>query len=368
MPNIPKQEAQTPMAIVADTYTYVVGVDTHAATHHYAIVETRSGGQIAHGKFPTHAAGLLRAVDWISRRTSVDDNPAVDQVLISMEGTGSYGAQAAELLAARGYRVVDAPSPKRARGSGKNDHIDALVAARGALPKDSERLADRRAGHTRAALQILLTARDSMRRDRTRSKNQLTALLRTHNLDIDARKGINKVHISLIAGWRKRPTDTTLARIARTEAHRLATRIHTLDADLDSNEKAINALVRELEPTLLDLPGLGPINAAIVLTVWSHPGRIHDEAGFAKIGGVCPLEISSGNSKDHRLNRTGDRQLNSALNSIANTRMRHDETTKAYVKKRKQQGQTKPRIRRCLKRYIARQIFRHLTATSLDKT
>ena len=174
------------MAIVADTYTYVVGVDTHAATHHYAIVETRSGGQIAHGKFPTHAAGLLRAVDWISRRTSVDDNPAVDQVLISMEGTGSYGAQAAELLAARGYRVVDAPSPKRARGSGKNDHIDALVAARGALPKDSERLADRRAGHTRAALQILLTARDSMRRDRTRSKNQLTALLRTHNLDIDA--------------------------------------------------------------------------------------------------------------------------------------------------------------------------------------
>ncbi|MEZ5129508.1 MAG: IS110 family transposase [Micropruina glycogenica] len=84
-----------------------------------------------------------------------------------------------------------------------------------------------------------------------------------------------------------------------------------------------------------------PINAAIVLAVWSHPGRIHDEAGFAKIGGVCPLEISSGNSKDHRLNRTGDRQLNSALNSIANTRMRHDETTKAYVKKRKQQGQTK---------------------------
>ena len=91
-------------------------------------------------------------------------------------------------------------------------------------------------------------------------------------------------------------------------------------------------------------------------------------ANQTKIGGVCPLEISSGNSKDHRLNRTGDRQLNSALNSIANTRMRHDETTKAYVKKRKQQGQTKPRIRRCLKRYIARQIFRHLNTTTLDKT
>ncbi|MEZ5201201.1 MAG: transposase [Micropruina glycogenica] len=77
------------------------------------------------------------------------------------------------------------------------------------------------------------------------------------------------------------------------------------------------------------------------------------------IGGVCPLEVSSGNSKDHRLNRTGDRQLNAALESIANTRMRHDETTRDYVKRRKEQGQTKPRIRRCLKRYIARQIFRH---------
>ena len=194
------------MAIVADSYRYVVGVDTHAATHHYAIVETGRGAEIAHGKFPTHPAGLLRAVDWISRRTSVDDTHDADQVLISMEGTGSYGAQAAELLAQRGYRVVDAPSPKRERGSGKNDHIDAVTAARGALPKDSERLADRRAGHTRGALQILLTARDGMRRDRTRSKNALTAVLRSHNLGIDARQGITRTQIALIAGWRRRPT------------------------------------------------------------------------------------------------------------------------------------------------------------------
>ncbi|MFT3969188.1 MAG: IS110 family transposase [Micropruina sp.] len=352
------------MAIVADTYTYVVGVDTHAATHHYAIIDTARGAQIAHGKFPTHAAGLVRAADWVARHTST----GADQVLVSMEGTGSYGAQAAALLAEHGYRVVDAPSPKRDRGSGKNDHIDAVTAARGALHKDSDRLADRRAGNIRSALQILLTARDSMRRDRTRSKNALTALLRTHPLGLDARTGVTRAQINQITAWRQRPTDTTTIGVARAEARRLASHIHNLNTELDNNERTLLTLVEQLQPTLLDLPGIGPINAATVLTVWSHPGRIHTEAGFAKIGGVCPLEISSGNTKNHRLNRTGDRQLNSALESIANSRMRHHETTRDYVKRRTKQGQTKRRIRRCLKRYIARQLFRHLTQATLDKT
>lgn len=168
-----------------------------------------------------------------------------------MEGTGSYGAQAAALLAEHGYRVVDAPSPKRARGSGKNDHIDALTAARGSLPKRSDQLADRRAGETRSALQILLTARDSMRRDRTRSKNALTALLRTHHLGPDARKGVTPDQITQIAAWRRRPTDTTVNRIARAETHRLATHIRALDDQLDTNEHDLRDLVEQLEPTLL---------------------------------------------------------------------------------------------------------------------
>ena len=262
------------MAIVADTYTYVVGVDTHAATHHYAIIDTARGAQLAHGKFPTSPAGLLRAADWITRRT----NPAgVAQVLVSMEGTGSYGAQAAELLAQHGYRVVDAPSPKRDRGSGKNDHIDAITAARSALHKDSDALADRRAGQTRSALQILLTARDSMRRDRTRSKNQLTALLRTHHLGIDARTKITNAQIPQIAAWRRRSSDTTVTRIARAEAHRLATHIRTLDTELATNQNNILALVTELEPSLLDLPGIGPVQrrhrAHRLVPSRTHPHR-----------------------------------------------------------------------------------------------
>ena len=121
-------------------------------------------------------------------------------------------------------------------------------------------------------------------------------------------------------------------------------------------------MVEQTRPSLLNLVGVGPVNAAVVLTAWSHPGRVRNDAAFAKLGGVCPLEVSSGRRHEHRLNRSGDRQLNRALHSIAKTRMAHDEQTCAYVERRTTEGLTKPRIRRCLKRYIARELHRTLTA------
>ena len=175
-----------PQPIVADVYTYVVGVDTHAATHHYAIIEARTGGLIDHAEFPTHTAGLLRAADWIARRTAEATAGEVDRVLVSIEGTRSYGAQLTAVLSQTGYRVVDAPTPKRERGSGKNDQIDAVVAARGSLHKHLDQLADARSGETSATLQVLLSARNSITGERTRAINALTALLRVHDLGVDA--------------------------------------------------------------------------------------------------------------------------------------------------------------------------------------
>lgn len=172
--------------IVADAYQFVVGVDTHAATHHYAIIDTRTGGLVDDAEFPTHAKGLLRAADWITRRTGEPTGGDLDRVLISIEGTRSYGTQITALLAQAGYRVVDAPSPKRERGSAKNDHIDAAVAARGSLHKHLHQIADARAGQTSATLQILLTARNAMTSERTRAINALNALLRTQTLGVDA--------------------------------------------------------------------------------------------------------------------------------------------------------------------------------------
>ncbi|TYL44920.1 IS110 family transposase, partial [Nocardioides sp. BGMRC 2183] len=115
-----------------------------------------------------------------------------------------------------------------------------------------------------------------------------------------------------------------------------------------------------------DLPGVGPTTAAAVLAAWSHPGRVRDEAAFAKLGGVSPLEVASGNRQEHRLNRTGDRQLNSAFHTIASSRMRHDERTRDYVARRTEQGLSKRRIRRCLKRYIARELYRNLATPGVD--
>ena len=348
---------------VACVYQFVVGVDTHAAAHHYAILDTRTGGVLDDREFPTHAKGLLRAADWIARRTAQPTGGDLDRVLISIEGTRSYGAQITALLTQAGYRVVDAPAPKRERGSAKNDRIDAVVAARSSLHKELDQLADARAGHTSTTLQILLTARDSMTSERTRAINALNAILRTHALGIDARRKVDRPTIRTIAAWRPRKHDTLALATARTEAIRLATRIVALDIEVDANEQTLLDIVTDTQPSLLELPGVGPISAAVVLAAWSHPGRVRNEAAFAKLGGVSPLEVASGNRHEHRLNRTGDRQLNRAFHTIANSRMRHDDRTRDYVARRTAQGLSTRRTRRCLKRYIAREIYRHLAAT-----
>lgn len=348
------------MPIVADSYRYVVGVDTHAATHAYAIIDTSHGGLVDQQQFPTTRAGLARAAAWIKRRTDqAQPDTAPSMVLVSAEGTGSYGAQLSVLLTDHGYRVVDAPAPQRVRGSSKTDQVDAVTAARSTLAKQVDALADTRSSQTRAVLQILLTARNSMTTDRTRVINALTALLRTHPLGVDARRKPGQRIIKAITKWQTRAEPITL-HTARAEAVRLATRITDLDTDIATNTTNLRQIVADTRPDLLDLCGVGPVNAATVLTTWSHPGRIRSKSAFAKIGGVCPIEVSSGRRHEHRLNRGGDRQLNKALHSIAKTRMRYDQRTRDYVDRRTLQGQSKPRTRRCLKRYIANELFRIL--------
>lgn len=346
-----------PTPVVADAYRFVVGVDTHARFHCYAIVEAGTGRVVDEATFPTSRAGLARAADWIGRRTAGE----VEEVLVSCEGTGSYGARLATTLLELGYRVVDAPSPKRERGGDKNDTIDAIKAARSPLPKRADRLADVRNGELQEALKVLLAARERMSKESTRSTNALTALLRIHDLGFDARRKPTGVQIREISRWRTR-TESPVISIARAEAVRLAARIGELHGELEANKTHLRQIVAAKAPVLLEIYGAGPINAAIVLSVWSHAGRVHHEAALARIAGVSPIQIASGGSSEHRLNRGGDRQLNRALHSIAKTRMERDPDTQPYVERRTREGLSKRRIRRCLKRYIARQIFRTLAA------
>jgi transposase len=140
----------------------------------------------------------------------------------------------------------------------------------------------------------------------------------------------------------------------------IALRARALTSEATSHATAIRALVRAWRPDLLDPCGLGPIGAATVLCAWSHPGRIRSDAAFAMLGGAAPIPASSGQTQRHRLNRSGDRQLNRALHTIALVRLRHDPATRAYAARRRTQGKTDREIKRCLVRYIARQLYRQL--------
>ena len=143
----------------------------------------------------------------------------------------------------------------------------------------------------------------------------------------------------------------------------MAKRIGELDEDLGSNGKQITELVKVSEAApLLDMKGFGAVTTATCLTVWSHQGRVHSEAAYAALAGVNPIPASSGNTVRHRLNRGGDRSLNSALYMVFISRMTYDAETRKYVKKREAEGRTTKEIRRSIKRYLARRVYCILSA------
>jgi transposase len=349
------------MTIVAHSHPFVVGVDTHAKNHVYAII-TATGELLQTRDFPTTSAGISRAIAWVARRTGADLG-----TLWVIEGAASYGALLAGAVGAAGYQVAEAArmDARAHHGLGKSDPLDAHRIAAAVLPLREQQLRRPRLNDgIRAALRVLVTARESMTTDRTRSVNALTALLRLNDLGLDARKPLTGTQILEVSRWRARDEPLALS-VARSEAVRLAKHISELDADIKTNTNQITELVAISEAApLLQETGFGPVTAAICLTVWSHQGRVSSEAAFASLAGVSPIPASSGNTVRHRLNRGGDRTLNKALHMVALSRMTFDPETIGYVEKRQAEGRTKKEIRRCVKRYLARRIYRTLNATN----
>ncbi len=179
--------------------------------------------------FPTTTAGMARAQTWIGRRT----NGEIDTVLIAAEGTGNYGAVAAGRFEHAGYRAVEAPTPsvKRLRDNGKTDALDAVTAARSTIVTDLDDLRDRRRDQIRAALNILTVARDQMATERTRTVNALTALIKSYDLGIDARRALSAARISEVCSRRRRDEPIGSA-VARAGAIGLARRINKLGDQL----------------------------------------------------------------------------------------------------------------------------------------
>lgn len=346
------------MTIVAHTRPYVVGVDTHARTHTFAILVAVTGELIATEQFPATGAGMDRAVAWVARRTEGDL-----ATLWVVEGIATYGARLASTAARAGYEVVEAArmDARAHRGTGKSDPVDAHRIAAAVLSLEPHKLRRPRSDDgIRAALRTLIAAREHMTTERTATINALTALLRVADLGIDARKPLTAKQVSQAARWRIRSEDLATT-TARAEAVRLGKRIIDLDQEITANQARITGLIRDSKAAvLLEKIGIGPVTVAVVYAAWSHSGRVRSEAAFAALAGVNPIPASSGNTTRHRLNRGGDRRLNRALHMAVITRMTHDPDTRAYVERRRAEGRTTKEIRRCLKRYLARQLYRAL--------
>jgi transposase len=343
------------MSMLAELVEVVIGVDTHSQTHTAAVVDARTGGVLARATVAADPDGYAELVALAEAHSGLR--------AWAMEGTGGYGAGLARHLADRDEMVVELDRPKRPtrRAGAKSDPIDAERAARDALART--RLAQPKTGAERAALQMRLTARRAAVEAATAAQRQLLAMVITAPEVVRARfRGqTTRAMITTAAGLRPGASGGDSDVItALTVLRDLARRIRFLEAEALGHEQAIRLIVRSWRPDLLELTGVGPIVAATVLTAWSHPGRCRDDAAFAMLAGVAPIPASSGKTVRHRLNRSGDRQLNRALHTVTLSRLQRDPRTRVYAERRRAEGKTDREIKRCLKRYIARELYRRL--------
>ncbi len=340
--------------MLAERVDVVIGVDTHKHTHTGAVVRAGTGAAGEDLTVSTDPGGYAELVAMADRHPG----PRV----WAIEGTGGYGAGLCRFLVGRGEEVVELDRPNRParRGGAKSDPLDAVRAAREALSR--ENLAEPRAGGQRAALSVLLAARRSAVEAGTVAQRQLHALVVAAPDPIRDRFRAKSTDAMVTSAARLRIDarwdPETRAYVVSLRA--LARRCRDLHAEAEDHERDIAKLVRSWRPDLLEVFGVGPIVAAVVLCAWSHPGRCRTEAAFANLAGVAPIPASSGLTVRHRLNRHGDRQLNRAIHTIVVTRLRWDPTTRVYLERRRSEGKTDREIKRCLKRYIARDLYRRL--------
>jgi transposase len=334
-------------------------VDTHADTHVAAAID-HNGGVLGIESFPTNYAGYESLVGWLAGFGPVNR--------IGVEGTGSYGVGLARFLETTGLEVVEVDRPNRQvrRRKGKSDSTDAVAAARAALSGQASVIPKARNGPVEQ-MRVLLVARRSARHQRIQTLNQLRHLVLTAPEPIRVRfKDRYKAGlITEAARMRPRQGSDPVLFTTNVVIRDLARRIKALNAEIGNIDRILTALIRDTAPSLLELHGLGPDSAAsLLVTAGDNPERLHSESAWAHLCGVTPIPASSGKVTRYRLNRGGDRNANAALYRIVLTRMSSHHQTRLYVARRRAQGLNTAEIMRCLKRYVARQVFKHLPTTA----
>ncbi|MER6076497.1 IS110 family transposase [Streptomyces sp. NPDC001817] len=330
----------------------VLGVDTHKNVHVAAVIDIL-GALLGSERFPATAAGYQQLLAWARSFGEV--------VRAGVECTGSYGAALARYLAVEGTTVVEVNQPDRStrRRRGKTDAIDAEAAARAALSGRAHATPKSADGHVEV-LRVLRLAKTSALKARTQAINQLKAVLVT--ADAVLRERLEPLPAKALfrhCAELTDPENTGPATTAAVVALRLlAQRIRYLSSEIAELERRMTAAVRAAAPSLLERLGVGPDSAAaLLIAAGDNPERLGSEASFAALCGASPVEHSSGKTQRRRLNRGGNRQANAALHRIVVTRMRWDARTRAYLERRTTEGRGKREVMRCLKRYVAREIY-----------
>jgi transposase len=332
------------------------GVDTHADMHVAAALDP-VGGLLGVREFPVTPAGYARLLGWLGGFGTV--------CLVGIEGTGSYGAGLSRHVTAAGVRVVEVDRSDRQdrRRQGKSDPLDAVSAARAAQSGRARGAPKGRDGAVEA-IRALMVAKRSARSERTQTINQARALIVTGPDDLRARfaRHAPAALVTEMASLRPRP-GAVVGYATRIALRELGRRAEFLDGQLQRLDELIVPLVAGHAPGLLALYGVGPDTAAILLiAAGDHPERLRSEAAWAHLCAAAPIPASSGKTVRHRLNPGGDRQANHALWRIVITRMSSHPPTRAYVERRSNQGLSKKEIIRCLKRYVAREVYSRLRA------
>ena len=328
-----------------------VGVDTHKDLNVAVALDAR-GRVVGTTTVPTTPRGHSSLVAWAKSFGPV--------AAVGIEGTGSYGAGLTRHLRSTGVRVLEVERPERKgrRGAGKTDPLDAERAARAVLAGETRVLPKGGDGAVES-LRVIWGSRRGAVKARTQAANQLHALVVTAPdlLRNELRRLTCAQLVARAARWRAgAASDTTAA--CRFAMRSVARRYLLLGQEIRAADLEIRRLVDQVAPRLVAAPGVGyETAAALLVAAGDNPERLRSEAAFAHLCGAAPIPATSGKTVRHRLNRAGERQANRALFLIVLVRMYRDQRTKAYVARRTTEGRSKPEIIRCLKRYVAREVF-----------
>ena len=341
-------------AMLADTSRPVTGgVDTHKDTHVAAVVD-HLGTELGIRSFPTTVGGYSELLEWMRAMGPLER--------VGVEGTGSWGAGLCRYLLGAGVETVEINRTNRQtrRRNGKSDPLDALAAARSALARLDTGTPKTASGPVEA-IRLLRIARRSAVTTRTKTMNQIRSLIDTAPTQIrDRYRNLTPVRlINAITATRPGPNLTDPAVAGTWSLRTLGRHWKFLTNQINELDHQLADLVTTTAPNLVAIHCVG-INtaAALLICAGDNPDRLGNEAAFAALCGTNPLPASSGRTTRHRLNRSGNR----ALWRIVLARMAHDPRTRTYVQRRTTEGLSKPEIIRCLKRYVAREIYPTLIA------